>query len=69
LTFPDNPNFTYEAKDLLTRLLEKDPYKRLGAGPYGSDYDYEALKAHPYFKGIDFDKVFLMITPYDFKKF
>jgi 3-phosphoinositide dependent protein kinase-1 len=70
LTFPDNnPNFTDEAKDLLMRLLEKDPEERLGAGPYGSENDYEALKAHPYFAGTDFDKVFLMITPYDFKKF
>lgn len=42
---------------------------RLGAGYYGSDYDYQALKNHPFFKGIDFNKIFLMPTPYNFKKF
>ena len=69
LQFTEEPNFTKEAKDLITKLLKKDPYSRLGAGPFGSDNDYFALKNHPYFKGIDFDKVFLMKTPYNFRKF
>lgn len=42
---------------------------RLGSGQFGSDNDYNALKNHPYFKNVDFDKVFLMQTPYNFKKF
>jgi len=50
-------------------LLKKNPNERLGAGHPGSLTDYDHLKGHPYFKGIDFDKVFLMITPYNFKKF
>jgi hypothetical protein len=35
-------------------LLHLDPSERLGAGPPGSQNDYEALKAHPFFKGINF---------------
>lgn len=62
-------DFSPEAKDLISKLLLKNPHQRLGTGEYGSDRDYNALKSHPYFKGIDFDKVFLMRTPYNFKKF
>ncbi|OCH92896.1 hypothetical protein OBBRIDRAFT_790755 [Obba rivulosa] len=40
-----------EAKDFIRRLLEQDPAKRLGAG------GAEEVKAHPFFKGIDWDKV------------
>lgn len=53
-------DFTPEAKDLISRLLVKDPFKRLGAGDFGSENDYNELKNHPFFKGTDFDKVFLM---------
>ena len=35
-------------------MLHLDPSERLGAGPPGSQNDYEALKAHPFFKGINF---------------
>jgi len=40
---PDGANFTPEARDLISRLLVRDPRDRLGAG---SSYDtsYEALK-------------------------
>lgn len=34
------------AQDLLKKLLVKDPHKRLGSGPRGS----EDIKAHPFFK-------------------
>ncbi|MEQ2174701.1 hypothetical protein GOODEAATRI_010480 [Goodea atripinnis] len=34
------------AKDLLRKLLVKDPHKRLGSGPRGA----EDIKAHPFFK-------------------
>eukprot|EP00347_Sterkiella_histriomuscorum_P012122 403369810 len=66
-TFTDE--FSPEARDLITKLLQKDPTKRLGTGEPGSDTDYHTLKSHPYFKGIDFEKLFLMPTPYNFKKF
>ena len=41
-----------DARDLLTRLLDKDPKKRLGAR-YGS---FE-IKQHPFFSKIDWDKM------------
>lgn len=34
------------AQDLLRKLLVKDPHRRLGSGPRGS----EDIKAHPFFK-------------------
>lgn len=43
-----------EAVDIIDALLHLDPTERLGAGPPGSWNDYEALKAHPFFKGINF---------------
>ncbi|KAL4125043.1 hypothetical protein PRIC2_008633 [Phytophthora ramorum] len=40
-----------EAKDLISKLLQKDPMARLG----GTQADaMSAVKAHPFFKGIDF---------------
>ncbi|KAK1323919.1 3-phosphoinositide-dependent protein kinase 2 [Acorus calamus] len=47
LKFPDY--FSEAARDLIDKLLDTDPSKRLGAGPHG----YAALKKHPFFKGID----------------
>lgn len=41
--------FSDAARDLIDKLLDMDPSKRLGAGPGG----YAALKKHPFFKGID----------------
>jgi hypothetical protein len=35
-------------------LLIKNPHKRLGAGPR----DAEEIKEHPFFKGINWDKVY-----------
>ncbi|EMD40808.1 response regulator receiver [Gelatoporia subvermispora B] len=40
-----------EAKDFIRRLMELDPAKRLGAN------GAEEVKAHPFFNGIDWDKV------------
>ncbi|KAL0922778.1 hypothetical protein M5K25_006795 [Dendrobium thyrsiflorum] len=47
LKFPDY--FSDEARDLIDKLLDIEPTKRLGAGPQG----YGALKMHPFFRGID----------------
>jgi len=46
------------AKDLIEKLLVREPEARLGAGPDGSANDYAALKKHPYFDGINFDTIF-----------
>ncbi len=42
------------AKDLCLGLLKLDPTCRLGAGKAGTVNSYEMLKAHPFFKGVDF---------------
>ncbi|EGZ28490.1 hypothetical protein PHYSODRAFT_294043 [Phytophthora sojae] len=41
-----------EAKDLITKLLQKDPEARLGGTQASA---MSAVKAHPFFKGIDFE--------------
>ena len=43
--------FTEELKDLLTKLLCKEPSKRFGT------YDKSEIKKHPFFKGIDWEKL------------
>ena len=44
-------NFSEEAKDLITKLLDLDPKKRIGAGNKG----FENLKKHKYFEGINWN--------------
>jgi hypothetical protein len=39
------------ARDLIDKLLKPNPYERIG---YSS---YAELKMHPFFDGIDFDKL------------
>ncbi|XP_020093549.1 3-phosphoinositide-dependent protein kinase 2-like isoform X1 [Ananas comosus] len=51
LRFPEY--FSDEARDLIDKLLDTDPSKRLGAGPDG----YDALKKHPFFRGIDWKNI------------
>ena len=43
--------FSEEAKDLISKLIEIDPKKRIGSGPNG----FEDLKKHEYFKNINWD--------------
>lgn len=45
--------FSEKATDLLMKLLEKNPEKRLG---YGSK-DASEIKKHPFFEGVDWDAV------------
>lgn len=42
-----------EAKDLITRLLDREPTTRLGAGPS----DVQEIKTHKFFKSIDWEKL------------
>jgi protein-serine/threonine kinase len=46
IKFPENPVTSREAKNLVKKLLEKDPRKRLG-----SDHGAADIKEHPFFKG------------------
>jgi len=45
--FPSRPPLSDEAKDIIKKLLVKDPHKRLGAN--GS----EEIKGHPWFSKVD----------------
>ena len=45
----------HEAVDLIDKLLALNPLERLGYGPKGSGIDFEALKSHNFFKGLNFD--------------
>ena len=54
------PNFLSEdARALLIALLNRNPHKRLGAGPNGAS----AIKAHPFFKGLDWTAAIKMKLP------
>jgi len=52
LLFP--PNLSNPCKDLITKLLERNPKKRLGA----SDRDIEDIQKHPFFKNLSWDKLY-----------
>lgn len=46
--------------DLVKKLLVRNPEERLGAG---SDNDYNKLKSHSFFKGIEWDNLFTQNAP------
>ncbi len=50
--FPKRINLSEDAKDVIRKLLEKNPKKRLG-----SQKGIEEIKNHPFFASIDFDMV------------
>ena len=50
--FPKRINLSEDAKDIIRKLLEKDPKKRMG-----SQKGIEEIKNHPFFAGIDFDMI------------
>ena len=60
LQVPMPPEFSTEAKSLLTQLLERDPARRLGnfsqrVAPAIDDAD--AIRKHPFFKSINWAAV------------
>ena len=61
IEFPES--FPENAKDICQKLLEKDPSKRLGAGPEGSENDMFSLKSHPFFDGINFENLSTQKSP------
>ena len=48
--------FSSSFTDLLCKLLEKDPSKRLGMGEDGLE-EVEAIKQHKFFKKVNWDQV------------
>ena len=51
LHFPDF--FPEDARSLVEGLLQPDPHQRLGYNDY--DTNYESIRNHPFFSGIDWD--------------
>ena len=58
-------NIPKEAKDLIQKILIKDPTQRIG---YNSK-DYSEIKNHPFFKGINFDTLSEEPIPFNNKTF
>eukprot|EP01083_Nonionella_stella_P149537 475134_1 len=60
LLFP--PILSSDCKDLITKLLCRDPKQRLGAGPE----DVEQIKTHSFFNNIEWDKLYRkdVVPPY-----
>ncbi|XP_018414009.1 PREDICTED: ribosomal protein S6 kinase alpha-5 isoform X6 [Nanorana parkeri] len=56
---PYPPEMSGLVKDLIRGLLMKDPKKRLGCGPDGSD----EIKKHPFFKGYSFVAPSILFKP------
>ena len=57
ISIPDN------AKDLINKILIRDPSKRLGAGEPKTDLDLQHLKKHPFFKGIKWNNIINQNVP------
>ena len=52
-----------DARDIIDKLLQVDPRKRLGCAPLGKKNDFSALKGHVYFREIDFEQLHLCPPP------
>lgn len=50
------PYFSDDASNLLLRLLERNPTKRIGC----NEQDADELRQHPWFSDIDWDKISTM---------
>lgn len=63
LSFPDKPEISAAAKDLITKLLVKDPANRLG-----TLHGAEEVKAHPWFADINFELMRQTPPPFPYTK-
>ncbi|KAF8924193.1 kinase-like domain-containing protein [Dissophora ornata] len=55
--FPDSVGtISPNAQDLIQKLLDKNPKTRMGSGPNAAEA-VAAIKAHPFFQGIDFERL------------
>lgn len=59
---PDGSGLSADALALVMRLLQQNPRKRLGYGPDGA----ARVKAHPFFRDIDWDRLLARETPCPF---
>ncbi|KAF8045005.1 hypothetical protein N665_5805s0001 [Sinapis alba] len=58
LKFPDSPLVSFQAKDLIRRLVMKDPESRLG-----SEKGAAVIKRHPFFEGLNWALIRCAIPP------
>ena len=63
ITYDENISISENAKDLIKKILVKEPEKRLGAGEPKSAFDLEHLKKHPFFKGIKWKNIINQNVP------
>lgn len=54
-----NPDIDARARDLIDRLLKKDPDERIGAS------DIQELKTHPFFENIEWETLRDIKPPYN----
>jgi serine/threonine protein kinase len=52
--WPENVEVDSDLKDLIQKILVPDPKERFGCP--GTDHDIEAMKKHPFFKGINWNQ-------------
>lgn len=52
-----------EAKDLITRLLKRNPLDRIGSGPSGAT----EIKSHPFFRSINWTDIYNKKAKLEFK--
>lgn len=62
LKFPKKYKISCEGVDLITKLLNKNPTKRLGASKAG----FDEIKSHPFFKDINFEAILNKKVPAPF---
>lgn len=62
--FPNDISISESAKDLIRKILVKEPSERLGAGEEKTDFDLEHLKNHSFFQGIKWENLISQNVPY-----
>jgi len=64
ISFPNDISISESAKDLIRKILVKEPSERLGAGEEKTDFDLEHLKNHSFFQGIKWENLISQNVPY-----
>ncbi|KAK8882546.1 RAC-gamma serine/threonine-protein kinase [Tritrichomonas musculus] len=62
LSIPDNSDVSANGKDLMRKLLIKDPAKRLGSG----EDDYKEIQSHPWFDSFPWEQLLEGDLPMDY---
>lgn len=55
INFPKE--MSIDVVDFIDQLMQLNPLRRLGCGPKGSSTDFAALKRHPFFNGLNFERL------------